>query len=238
MEKQLMNYLHISEKFYSIQGEGRTMGVPAIFIRLGGCNLLCKSATWICDTIDVWRESNKVEYKDVFSDDDINKLNTKRVHLIITGGEPMLHQSNIISFLLWFEKHYRFLPIVEIETNGTIKPTTKLFGMVAYWNVSPKLSNSGEPKNKRRISKVIRYFSRLGHKKVIFKYVVSKESDVDEIFRDYSATTLRNIYLMPAGASQEELNNTRPIVANLCKTYNFKYSERLHVVIWDKATGV
>lgn len=233
-----MNYLHISEQFYSVQGEGRTMGTPAIFIRLGGCNLLCKGDGWICDSIDVWKKSEKVEYKDVFDDDEITTLHTGKVHLIITGGEPMLHQANITSFLLWFETKYAFLPTIEIETNGTIQPTTKLFRMVDYWNVSPKLSNSGEPLSKRKISRVIRYFSRLGHKKVIFKFVVNNENDVNEIYKDFMQTTLRNIWLMPAGATQEELNKVRPIVVEMCKKYMFKYSERLQVVVWDKAVGV
>ena len=33
--------LAISEVFYSIQGEGKTMGIPAVFVRLAGCNLMC-----------------------------------------------------------------------------------------------------------------------------------------------------------------------------------------------------
>ena len=229
--------MHVSEKFYSIQGEGRTMGTPAIFLRLGGCNLLCKSETWICDTIEVWSKSTKIEYKDVFDQMDLVRFR-RNAHLVITGGEPMLHQSNITSFLIWFEKQYSFLPTIEIETNGTIMPTTKLFGMIKYWNVSPKLSNSGEPMRKRRISKVIRYFSRLGQKKVIFKFVVDCQNDVDEIYRDYGQTTLRNLYLMPAGATIDELNITRPIVVELCKKWDFKYSDRLHIMIWDKAVGV
>jgi len=58
--------IRISEHFYSLQGEGKTMGVPAIFVRLQACNLLCggygtqkdgklhDGATWRCDTLDVW----------------------------------------------------------------------------------------------------------------------------------------------------------------------------------------
>ncbi len=33
--------LAVSEVFYSIQGEGITTGVPSVFVRLGGCNLMC-----------------------------------------------------------------------------------------------------------------------------------------------------------------------------------------------------
>ena len=33
--------LAISEIFFSIQGEGKTVGIPSVFVRLGGCNLIC-----------------------------------------------------------------------------------------------------------------------------------------------------------------------------------------------------
>ena len=233
-----MNYLHISEKFYSIQGEGKTMGIPAIFLRLGGCNILCKSDTWVCDTIDVWRNSTKIEYDKVFTKDEILKLETSNVHLVITGGEPMLHQTNLISFLKWFGEQYMFLPTIEIETNGTILPDARLYNMVRYWNVSLKLENSGVPIQKRKISKVVRFLSRQSSKKVIFKYVVTCEDDIKEIISTYPSTTIKDVYLMPAGATQEELAITRPIVAELCKKYMFKFSDRLQVVVWDKATGV
>ena len=38
--------MRVNEIFYSIQGEGRYTGTPAIFIRLAGCNLRCD----FCDT--------------------------------------------------------------------------------------------------------------------------------------------------------------------------------------------
>lgn len=38
-----MSKLHYTEKFYSIQGEGRYMGVPSVFLRMFGCNFRCKN---------------------------------------------------------------------------------------------------------------------------------------------------------------------------------------------------
>jgi organic radical activating enzyme len=233
-----MNYLHISELFYSIQGEGATMGTPAIFIRLGGCNMLCKSEHWVCDTIEVWSKSSKVEFENVLTPDQIQDLRSKKVHLIFTGGEPLLHQSAIKSYLIWIERVYGFNPICEIETNGTIMPTDELYYRIAYWNVSPKLSNSGVEMKKRKIAKVIKWYSRAGKRKVIFKFVITSKMDVEEIYDTYALTTLRNVYLMPGGATRAELDAMRPLVVELCKRNHFKYSERLQVVIWDKATGV
>jgi len=36
-----MSHLKVSELFYSIQGEGRFMGVPSVFLRTYGCNFTC-----------------------------------------------------------------------------------------------------------------------------------------------------------------------------------------------------
>jgi organic radical activating enzyme len=38
-----MPKLHYTEKFYSIQGEGRYMGIPSVFLRMFGCNFRCKN---------------------------------------------------------------------------------------------------------------------------------------------------------------------------------------------------
>ena len=62
-----MSNLVVSEKFYSIQGEGISTGVPAVFLRLAGCNILCKGKGWICDSIEVWKKGVKTEFKDVLS---------------------------------------------------------------------------------------------------------------------------------------------------------------------------
>ena len=226
--------LHISEKFYSIQGEGKSSGYPAIFIRLSGCNLLCKSDSWICDSIEVWRKGNSTNFEDVFNELDIERLKNG-AHLIITGGEPMLHQKNIASFLAFMQITYNFIPFVEIETNGTISPQKELVFDVKQWNVSPKLLNSGEKFEKRFNREVFEKFNKLNS---IFKFVVEKEEDVIEIFTNYGYLNKNRIYLMPAGETQEKLNQIRLEVIELCKKYILKYTDRIHIVAWNKKTGV
>ncbi len=230
-------HLVISEKFYSLQGEGQTMGIPAVFIRLAGCNLLCEGTGWRCDSIEVWAKGEKTFFENVLETDWIKRLEDG-AHLIFTGGEPLLHQGAIVAYLTWFKDTYKFLPTIEVETNGTLYPTSEFMEFIDYWNVSPKLSNSGEP-IERRVSPNVLSKINLRGKSVIFKFVISKDEDVLEILTDYAGhINMRNVVLMPAGSSQEELSRTRLMVAQKAILLGVRFSDRLHINIWNKKTGV
>lgn len=228
--------LIISEKFYSLQGEGQTMGVPSIFLRLAGCNILCKGKGWICDSIEVWKKGNKTHFKDVFTKYEVALLKDG-VHLILTGGEPLLHQDAILDFFDWFTEEYKFIPTIEVETNGTIQPKWEFACIIDYWNCSPKLSTSGESKDRRIKPDVIKYINQQSDS--IFKFVISEERDIDEMCSDYlPLIDKEKVVLMPAGESQDNLQKTRLMVAEKCIEYQFKYCDRLHIVIWNQKTGV
>lgn len=229
-------YLTVSECFYSIQGEGQTMGIPAVFLRLAKCNLLCKSDTWVCDTIEVWQTGVKTQFEDVLSDDYTTRLR-EGAHLVITGGEPLLHQRSIERYLDWFVERWKFLPIIEIETNGTILPSNNLDSIVDYWNCSPKLSNSGEPYEKRfNIPALIRINNNSNS---IFKFVVASKEDVLEIINEFGPyIDMKKVMLMPAGDSIEALHKNRLTVVEQCIKLGFRYCDRLQVVTWNKTTGV
>lgn len=238
MENKKQN-LVVSECFYSIQGEGRTTGVPAVFLRLAGCNLLCKSEHWVCDSIEVWQKGYKTPFDKVFTSQMIEAFKNG-AHLVLTGGEPMLHQTKVLEFLDWFYSFYRFLPYLEIETNGTIMPNEKMLTYLDQINCSPKLENSGEPIQKRFKKKVLQTISN--HKNHFFKFVVDTENDIKEIFdliqMIEKTISKKNIYLMPAGETQEKLKKTRLLVAEACKDNFLNYTERAHIVIWNEKTGV
>jgi organic radical activating enzyme len=232
----MKNYnLIISELFYSIQGEGQTMGVPAIFLRLAGCNILCKGDGWICDSIEVWKKGVKTPFNEVFTDELIQRLK-EGVHLVITGGEPLLHQKKIVEFIEWFDGEYGWKPIIEVETNGTIIPTPELIEIVNYWNCSPKLSTSGETRVKRYNEIALKTISN--QEQSIFKFVISTPEDVLEILNEFYTVPMTKVVLMPAGESQEQLNDKREMVLEQCIKLGVRYSDRLHIVAWNKKTGV
>ena len=231
------DFLTVSESFVSIQGEGETMGVPAVFLRLAGCNLLCEGSGWICDTIEVWRKGERQAFNEVLIGDAFDRLRGG-YNLVITGGEPLLWQNKLERFLIWFNAAYGWLPIIEVETNGTIEPSAYLLATVDHWNCSPKLANSGETVSRRIKASAVSRISNFG-KSAIFKFVITGEADVKEALRDYgSLVALDSIYLMPAGSTQAELNTTRRVTAEAAIKYGLHYSDRLHIAIWNEKTGV
>lgn len=226
-----MKNLIVAETFYSIQCEGRACGMPAVFLRLGGCNLLC---SW-CDTVEVWKKGVSTAFDQVLCIDYITRLK-QGAHLVITGGEPLIHQLKLIDYIYWLQSEIGMLPFIEVETNGTIKPYTALIDLVQWWNVSPKLQNSGEPAEKRINEVAIKAFDALPG--TIFKFVIVSEDDIVEILQDYDGINMTKVVLMPEGDTQEQLAITRPMVAELAIEMGLRFSDRLHITIWNQKTGV
>ena len=262
-----MSTLDIAEMFYSVQGEGRMSGKPAVFVRLAGCNLLCgavgrnpqdvdpssdspvEGASWVCDTIDVWREADERYTPDELYNEFrargwIDMLADGSAHLILTGGEPTLkkHQRAFIEFMqVWEENHDNrstAIPYVEVETNGTIRPESEFDRYVVQYNVSLKLSNSGHSEEERINDDAVGWYA--GNSRAYFKFVVGNEEDlyeIDELINRFGILD-SDVMLMPAGSSQEQLSETYPVVAEMCKDRGWSFSPRLHVNIWDEMTGV
>ncbi len=82
------------EHFYTIQGEGYHQGKAAYFIRLGGCDVGC---VW-CDVKDSWdvEKHPKLNVERL----KLNVLETPAKLVVITGGEPLMHNLDALTTLL------------------------------------------------------------------------------------------------------------------------------------------
>lgn len=98
--------MKINEIFYSLQGEGRHTGTPAVFVRFAGCNLKCS----FCDTM----HQKGVEMTPQQIIDEINKYPAKFV--VLTGGEPTMQVNEKFVDKLHENGFY-----VTMETNGTLQ---------------------------------------------------------------------------------------------------------------------
>jgi len=211
--------MKIVEVFQSIQGEGKTIGKPSVFVRVNQCNLNCI----FCDS-KYASQSNK--YKIMTKKQLIKKIksyNTK--HVIFTGGEPLLYKNQIYEIINKLHD-YTF----EIETNGTITPYP--FNTIVQFNVSPKLANSGNSKINYDILK------QFPVNNSIFKFVIKQESDMIEVLKLKKIHTKIPFYLMPEGRTRQEQIMRSPMVINQCIKYNMNFSPRLHILVWDDKRGV
>ena len=100
--------MKINEIFYSIQGEGKWMGLPNIFIRTTGCNLRCS----FCDTTYAYETGEEMSIEEI-----INRIRKHPCNYVcITGGEPLLQEAIVQLIDVLLEKKY----VICLETNGSI----------------------------------------------------------------------------------------------------------------------
>ncbi len=250
--------LEITEIFGpTIQGEGKKLGHPSIFIRFGKCNLTCQGfeveyttpsgeKKYSCDSYyavdsefkQYWEKYDN--YENIIKE--VQKLEPKnyKPDIVITGGEPLLYWNNE-EFQKLLEYYISNYYNVTIETNATINiEINKEYQKKILFSMSVKLSNSTESLKKRVNIKTLTNIIRDTEKNYL-KFVISKEfinRAKDEIQSILKQIPKVDVYLMPVGDTVEELNSNSEEVINFAIQNGFLYSDRLHIRIWDDKRGV
>jgi 7-carboxy-7-deazaguanine synthase len=169
--------LPVMEHFYTIQGEGYHQGRAAYFIRLGGCDVGC---VW-CDVKDSWDASKHplIAIEDIVND--VKK--TPATLVVITGGEPLMHQLDILTAALQKEG---------LETNIETSGSSPLSGSWNWICLSPK-------KFKAPLPSVVPFANEL-------KIVVFNKSDF-KWAEEYAALVKPacKLYLQPEWSKAEEI---------------------------------
>lgn len=212
--------LKVSEIFYSIQGEGRYTGIPMVFIRLQGCNLVCS----YCDTPygQSTKEGTEMSIEEVV--EEVKKYKNCE-WICITGGEPLTQEEELEKLVgALFDSGYK----VEIETNGSILPTPKTFGFSALreldsWVVDFKCPCSGGSFN----SFNPKWLPALTFNDQL-KFVVSNKEELD-LIPPYIDQTSAEILVSPIwGSSKEFLDEC----VEFCKEYGVRFSWQIHKLLW------
>jgi organic radical activating enzyme len=207
-------------------------------------------ATWTCDSTSQWLwrgvEQDFQYLIDRWKEQGIYEdIKNRLIHIIWTGGEPTIkgHQEAIVNF----HKYWKSIDLsvdlttayYEIETNGTIYIEDALFKDLDQINCSPKLSNSGMTKKQRINPDAIKRI--MEHSNYQFKFVISTEDDVSEVFRDFIIPfniPLKNVVCMPGLDSQTDFHERTQFVLEMAKKYKFRGLTRLHISAWDKTLNV
>ena len=295
--------LRYSEAFYSVQGEGKFVGVPSVFLRTFGCNFRCmnfgldrsepmrddKQKAGVIHNQEVQalldnkvHETTKVfedlpiihtgcdtyasiypEFKQFNRQATVDEVvehlvsllpegkwtcdNGQDIHLIMTGGEPLLAWQRL--YIELFE-HPRMqdLKNVTFETNTTQKLHDSFRDYLnnqdrfeVTWSCSPKLSVSGEPWDTAIKPEIASEYNRVQGSDLYLKFVVADRTDIDEAGRavdEYrSAGVDCPVYLMPLGGRSEEYNLNVQEVANICMEKGWRFTPRLHISLFGNAWG-
>jgi 7-carboxy-7-deazaguanine synthase len=227
--------VRIAEIFYSIQGEGRLIGAPSIFIRTSGCNLRC---VW-CDTpYTSWRpEGEDWSVRKILRH--IEQFPVR--HVVVTGGEPLLAPDieELTARLKDGGAH------ITVESAATVfKPLT-----CDLISLSPKLSNSvpwereggryAEMHDSRRINlPVIQKFVEQYDYQL--KFVADQPRDfaeIEEILGELSGVDRARVLLMAQGTTPKEIDKRAAWLIRLCKRHGYGYTPRLHIELFGNRRG-
>lgn len=250
---------YLTEQFFSIQGEGKYAGVPSYFLRTGGCNLSCPGfgttyevdgeLRYGCDTyfaVDSAYAKSwiKIDDSQILIDtlqSEFAKIGYKP-HMVITGGEPLMYYSDKIFYAVikWLvEEGVQ----ITFETNGTVEIDFETYPAYqsCIFALSLKLSNSGEPSQKRIAPQALQKIQSYA-KESFLKFTIDKElvetTAIDEIDQIRDILPNLEVFCMPVGESRDTIRKNDRAVFEFCLKYNFRYSDRLHIRVFDTTQGV
>ena len=281
--------IKVSEIFYSLQGEGRFVGVPSVFLRTFGCNFTCSSfgcapgkrsdeadeiatvahmfnrfedlplVTTGCDSYASWHPAFKELSPSETTQALVSRMtgmipngkwsqpNGNDIHLVITGGEPLLGWQRAYPELLE-NPGMRDLENLTFETNGTQTIDDAFADYLHRWSngyteltfsVSPKLSASGEAWSEAIRPTVVASYQDLG--RVYLKFVVETEQHFEEVNQAVSeyraAGFIGKVYVMPQGGVVTPYEQNRVRVADWALAQGYNYSPRMHVDLWGNGWG-
>lgn len=285
-----MSKLKVSEIFYSVQGEGKFVGVPSVFLRTFGCNFKCQGfgmpagelsneveevaknvhmysmyedlplVNTGCDSYASWHPEFKHLSPMLDIDAVANALtvllpngqwqqaNGNNVHLVITGGEPLLGWQRSYEELLNHPKMWD-LTNITFETNGTQELRDDFKAFLKRWgnhnlrkvtfSVSAKLSASGEAWEDAICPKIVRSYEKVGE--TYLKFVVETPehfAEVDRAVAEYRKAGFKGmVYAMPVGGVSGVYDANKFNVCDEALKRGYYYSPRLHIDIYGNAWG-
>ena len=208
--------IRVAELFHSLQGEGPSLGMPAHFLRLQGCDVGCQ---W-CDTKYTWDPTGGRQSGIDRAFAELEALGSAAL-LVVTGGEPLSHTG--VRPLL--EAAVQRWERVEVETSGLFPPPLAHPGL--FYNWSPKL-----PSVTPRWAETWRHREAfVADSGTTIKLVVGDEIDERDVLRliDEHQLPRESVTLMPEGLTDALLHQRAVRLAELCKREALRFSPRLHV---------
>jgi len=214
-----------------IQGEGNLIGKKMLLFRVAGCHIKCHN----CDSAFTWSQKSDISYTIEQFREYINIERAKRHFdfVMITGGSPSLYQE-FLNYLFITCSNFNF----QVEDAGDKSWYEFRNFENVYFSFSPKI---GALQGTTEINE----WNAFNHlpKNWLCKIVVDKndwENNYTNIkqFQEKYCIPNEKIYLMPIGTHVSEIQDQCQFLIDKCFEYNFNFSPRLHVLMFDNLRGV
>lgn len=209
--------LRITEIFYSLQGETRTVGLPTVFIRLTGCPLRCQ----YCDTAYAFNGGNWHTVDEIIE----QVQGYKADYVTVTGGEPLAQKSCIELLKRLCDLNYE----VSLETSGAldISPVDPRVVKV----VDLKTPDSGEVE--KNLFTNLQYLS--SHDQI--KFVICSRKDYDwscEIMEKHQLAQVCQVLFSPSFGQQPAGELADWILKDQLPV---RFQIQLHKYLWGDEPG-
>lgn len=212
-----MASLRLTEIFYSLQGETRTVGLPTVFVRLTGCPLRCQ----YCDTAYAFHGGTKHELDSILNE--VKQYSPK--YVTVTGGEPLAQKACLTLLQNLCDEGYE----VSLETSGALDVSKVDPRVVKVVDI--KTPGSGEVE--KNLWENLTHL--LPHDQV--KFVICNIEDYEwskQILTQYKLSDKCEILFSPSYGQIEP-----QILADLIlqDKLTVRFQVQLHKVLWGDAKG-
>jgi 7-carboxy-7-deazaguanine synthase len=212
-----VNRLRITEIFYSLQGESRTVGLPTVFVRLTGCPLRCV----YCDTAYAFGGGHKMSIDEI-----VEEIGSYRPRYVtVTGGEPLAQRGCLALLDTLVDKGYE----VSLETSGALDVSEVNPKVVKVLDL--KTPSSGEESKNR-----YRNLDFLDRKDQL-KFVIMNDADYQWAkakMEEHGLPERCEVLFSPAIGTQNPAELAEKVLRDRLKV---RFQVQLHKILWGDMPG-
>ena len=211
--------LRISEIFYSLQGETRTVGLPTVFVRLTGCPLRCR---W-CDTEHAFKGGELLSIEAVLAQ--VAQYSPR--YVTVTGGEPLGQKACLQLLTALADQGYE----VSLETSGALTLADVDPRIVKVMDLKPPASGESH----RNLYDNIPLLSKQDQ----LKFVIADRDDyqwsVAKLIEYNLADRVSDVLFSPVSETMSAEQLAGWILEDRLPV---RFQLQLHRMIWGDRTGV
>lgn len=212
-----MSDLRITEIFYSLQGETRTVGLPTVFVRLTGCPLRCS----YCDTAYAFHGGEWFSIDQILTR--VAGYHTK--YVTVTGGEPLAQKACLVLLSKLCDQGYE----VSLETSGALSVKEVDSRVVKVLDLKTPASTQAHRNDYKNIDYL------LPHDQI--KFVICNREDYDWVKRVLAQYQLQQRCQVLVSPSYQELPARELAEWVLQDQLPVRMQIQLHKYLWGDVAG-